>query len=125
LIPEATMAGIPLTYLTVRSRQEADGTVVVSIAGEVDIANVDKVRAAFAPSLADPTVQLVVCDLSRVTFFACSALSALLDVRHQLAERGARIRVVAQNPAVIRPIMVTGLGDTLPVSKDFATALAH
>jgi anti-anti-sigma factor len=112
------------TDFTVRSRPAADGVVVVSVTGEIDLANADELRAAFAPSLADPAVRLVVCDLSRVTFLACSGLSALLDVRQALARRDARIRVVAQNPAVIRPITVTGLRDTLPVSKDFATALA-
>jgi anti-sigma B factor antagonist len=113
------------TVFTVCSRPEANGVVVVSVAGEVDLANADELRAAFAPCLADPAVRLVVCDLSRVTFLACSGLSALLDAQRTLALRDARIRVVAQNPAVIRPITVTGLSDTLPVSHDFTTALAR
>jgi anti-sigma B factor antagonist len=118
------MAGRSVPFFTVRGRPEADGVTVVSVAGEVDLANAGDLRAAFSSSLADPAVRLVVCDLSRVTFLACTGLTALLDVRRALAARGAGIRVVAQNPAITRLLAVTGLGDTLPVSPDFTTALA-
>ncbi|MCA1655305.1 MAG: anti-sigma factor antagonist [Pseudonocardiaceae bacterium] len=109
--------------LDLHTRTMAGGAAVVSVAGEIDLANVADLRAALAAALADSGVQLLVCDLGRVSFLACSGLSALLDAKAALAERGGWIRLVATDPAVLRPLTMSGLLPTLPVSPDVITAL--
>jgi anti-anti-sigma factor len=109
--------------LHIRHLSTSDGVAVVAATGEIDLANVLEFRDAMAPAEADPELRLLVCDLSRVAFVSCSALSTLLDVMAVLGARGARLRVVAHGPAVLRPLSVTGLLDVLPVSPDLAAAL--
>jgi anti-anti-sigma factor len=109
--------------LRITHRSTANAT-VATVAGEIDLANVLDFRAGLRPLLSDPPVGLFVCDMSRVSFVSCSALSVLLDARETLAARGARLRVVANGPAVLRPLAITGLRDVLPVSPDLASALS-
>jgi len=104
-------------------RPVRDGAALVTVTGEIDIATVASLKAALAPLTADPTVRLLVCDLSEVSFFGCAAMSVLLDARAALIRRGARLRLVATRRLVIRPLAVMRLLDVLPVSPDVHTAL--
>lgn len=99
-----------------RTRRPADGIVVVTVVGEVDIATVAPFRAVLAPVSADPEVRLVECDLSRVSFFGCAGVSVLLDARAKLATRGARLEVATASRAVLRTFSVTGMSDLLPMT---------
>ncbi|WP_459708632.1 anti-sigma factor antagonist [Actinophytocola sp. KF-1] len=112
-----------LSSLRIRQRVVTTGVVVVSVAGEIDLATVDGLREGLAPHLADPVTRLLVCDLSQVGFLACSGLSALLDVRSELEERGSRFAVVANSPAVLRPVTITGLVDVLTVRPTLSAVL--
>jgi len=96
---------------------------VVSIAGEVDLATVGKLRDGLSPLLSDPATKLVVCDLTQVSFLACSGLSALLDIQALLGARGARLSVAANSPAVLRPVRITGLEEVLAVRPTVSAAL--
>ncbi len=96
---------------------------VLSIAGEIDLATADQFRDSLSPHLADPATTLLVCDLSQVEFLACSGLSILVDARTALAARGARLSVVGDNLAVLRPVTVTGLLDVLRLSPTLSAAL--
>ena len=109
--------------LRIRRRVVTTGVVVVSVKGEVDLATVDDLRGSLEPHLSDPTTRLLVCDLSQVGFLACSGLSTLLDVRAELEARGARFAIVANSPAVLRPVSVTGLTDVLSVRPTLSTVL--
>jgi anti-anti-sigma factor len=99
-----------------RTRRPADGLVVVTVIGEVDIATVEPFRAVLAPLSADPAVRMLECDLARVSFFGCAGVSVLLGTRVELATRGARLEVVAASRAVLRTLSVTGVADLLPTS---------
>ncbi len=101
--------------LDVRTHAVSADVAHVTVAGEIDLTNVDRFRAALAPLVADAEVRVVVCDLAAVSFFACCGLTVLLDTRMDLGARGARLRLVAASPAVVRPIQLTGLADLLPV----------
>lgn len=117
------MAGSSL--LSIRSRAVADGVSVVTVGGEIDLATVDLLRDSLSPFLADPATTLLVCDLSEVKFLACSGLSVLLDAQTTLSARGARLSVVATSPAVLRPVMVTGLRDMMRVQPNLSAALTQ
>jgi anti-sigma B factor antagonist len=107
----------------VRVRPVRDGVAIVSVVGEIDLATVPILHKALAPVASDPAVRLLVCDLSSVAFFGCSGVSVLLDTRAVLVARGARLRLVADTHAVLRPLGVTGLLGVLPVSPTLPSAL--
>jgi anti-sigma B factor antagonist len=106
-----------------RTRRPADGIVVVTVIGEVDIATVDPFRAVLAPLSTDASVRLVECDLSEVSFFGCAGVTVLLDARAEFAARGARLELAAASHAVLRTLSVTGMSDLLPAPCDGATRL--
>jgi anti-sigma B factor antagonist len=109
--------------LRIRRRVVTTGVVVVSVVGEVDLATVETLRDGLSPHLSDPVTRLLVCDLSQVSFLACSGLSALLDIQATLGARGARLSVVANSAAVLRPVKITGLDATLAVRPTVSAAL--
>ncbi|MFI7678121.1 STAS domain-containing protein [Actinophytocola sp. NPDC049390] len=121
LLQETTLAD--LSSLRIRHRLVTTGVVVVSVGGEVDLATVDTLRDNLTPHVSDPATRLLVCDLSQVGFLACSGLSALLDVRSELEARGARFAVVANSPAVLRPVTITGLPEALGVHPSLSAVL--
>ena len=109
--------------LEVRVRPVRDGVALVTVTGEIDIATVPALRSALFQLASDPAVRLLGCDLSRVSFLGCTGVTALLDVRATLAARGARLRLVADDHVVMRPLSVLGLLDLLPISPDIWTAM--
>lgn len=109
--------------LDVRVRPVRDDVALVSVTGEVDIATAPTWRSALAPMLADPTLRLLVCDLTGLSFLGAAGVSVLLDTHSALAARGVGLRVVAETRVVLRPLAITGLLDLLPVSPDVQTAL--
>lgn len=111
------------SLLRIRGRAVTDGVSVVSVSGEIDLATADLFRESLSPYLSDASTTLLVCDLSRVRFLACSGLSVLVDAQAALRARGARLAVVANNPAVLRPVLVTGLRDTLGTWPSLSAAL--
>ena len=109
--------------LRIQRRVVTTGVVVVSIDGEVDLATVDLLRDSLSPHLSDPVTKLLVCDLTQVSFLACSGLSALLDFQATLGAHGARLSVVATSAAVLRPVTVTGLREVLAVRPTVSAAI--
>lgn len=108
--------------LNVGVRPVRDGVALVTVAGEVDMLTVSSLDRALTPPAADPAVRVLVCDLSGVSFFACSGVTALLGAREAVVGRGASLRLVAHAHAVLRPLAVTGLLALLPVSADLPSA---
>jgi anti-sigma B factor antagonist len=93
---------------TVVVRPTADG-IVVSIAGEFDIAATTEVAATVRPHLASD----IQVDLDAVTFIDSSGLQCLLVLRAEAAEVGGRLRVGNVTPAVARLLELSGLTETL------------
>ncbi|HEX6356148.1 STAS domain-containing protein [Actinophytocola sp.] len=104
-------------------RPLGEGVVLVSVAGEIDIATVGRLRTTLTPLSSDVRVRLLVCDLSEVSFFGCGAVSVLLAAKAALMTRGARLRIVAARNVVLRPLSVMGLLGELSVRPDVRSAL--
>jgi anti-anti-sigma factor len=101
------------------------GVVVVSAEGEIDLANRDALAAALRQVSTEPVVRLLVCDLSATTFLACSGLAVLLDTKAELARRGAVLRVVTDDPTVLRVLDATGQREVLDVRPELDDALTQ
>ncbi|WP_345347530.1 STAS domain-containing protein [Rhodococcus olei] len=98
-------------------------TVIVSVAGEIDVVTADEVQSVLDVVRCSPFDTLVI-DLTRVGFLASAGLRLLVACSHALSADGVGpLRVVADGPATLRPIRLTGLGAHLEVHSSLGAAL--
>ena len=89
-------------------------TAIVEVSGEIDMATAPEVAKTIAS--ADRAADLVVVNLSDVTFLDSSALNMLLHSQRDLADRGVGFRVVSPaDKAVRRVFEITRLTGPLNV----------
>jgi anti-sigma B factor antagonist len=106
--------------LTIRTRR-GPGYVVVTVAGEVDIATVAQLRERLA-ALAVSGVPLV-ADLDQVSFIDATGLGALAGAAREATEHGTSLHVVCARPQTRRLFRVTGLDRQIPLAHDLAEVL--
>jgi anti-sigma B factor antagonist len=106
--------------LTIQARREP-AYVVVTVAGEVDIATVARLRERLA-ALAAGGLPLV-ADLDQVSFIDATGLGALAGAARRAAAHGASLHVVCARPQTRRLFRVTGLDRQIPLARDLAEAL--
>ena len=98
---------------------------VVTVAGEIDLYTVDRLCAAVAAGfdqLRDREV--LVIDLTEVTFLSSHGLQALVDVTLAAQRRREPLAIVVDHTRpVVRPIEVTGLDDVLALFHTVEDAL--
>lgn len=83
-----------------------DGTMVVSVAGEVDMATAPELREWLAQ-----TGGHVIVDLRAVSFLDSSGIGALVEASSRLVEAGGDLRLRKPQPIVRQVLEVTGLAD--------------
>jgi anti-anti-sigma factor len=88
-------------------------TVRVIASGEIDLATVSMLRRHTSFHLAD-SAEIVVLDLSAVSFIDSSGLHALLEAAQS---HGDRLRIVP-SPACLRLFEIAGIRDHLPLIDD-------
>jgi anti-sigma B factor antagonist len=106
--------------LTITARR-GPGYVVVTVAGEVDIATVAELRERLA-ALAVSGVPLV-ADLDQVSFIDATGLGALAGAAREATEHGTSLHVVCARPQTRRLFRVTGLDRQIPLAHDLAEVL--
>jgi len=108
------------------SRRVDNHAVVVQVGGEVDLVSAPVVDGQLraAEALVMPPSP-VVLDLTTTAFFGSSGLALLVKHASRCAELGSRLRVVADQAAVLRPIAVTGIGQLVDVVPTIDQALEH
>lgn len=92
-----------------------DGSTVVWVAGELDIASVPALRDALFRAVDGPGD--VVLDVSDVVFCDASTLAVLVNARNRARARGGRLVVRHPPPAMRRVIDVTRLDGILDVEE--------
>lgn len=101
--------------LTVSS-EKLDNALVVRMTGEVDLNTVDLMDAALAEAAATVTApEIVVADLTDVTFFDSMGVSSLLTARQRCQEHRVALVVVASDRRVLMPIQRTDLDRVVTV----------
>jgi anti-sigma B factor antagonist len=101
---------------------DEDGdAIVVRLRGDLDLYNVEQVRAALAGAV-DRTPARLVVDLDQVDFVDSTALGALVEARRGLG--AGAFRVAAPRPEVRRALEVSGLDRHLDVRTSVDAALA-
>jgi len=91
------------------------------VEGEIDTLTAGSLERALTELLNDAAEVLVV-DLTAVTFLASSGLAVLIRAAHQAGER--RLRLVSTARAVRRPMEITGSDQLFDLYPDRDTALS-
>jgi anti-sigma B factor antagonist len=100
-----------LVSITVTGAPDA---VRIGVRGEVDSSTAPAVRTAVERALGEDLRELTV-DLAGVTFLDSAGLCVLAATHRQATDRGIRLRVLASERAVVRPLQITGLFALLAV----------
>jgi anti-sigma B factor antagonist len=102
--------------------ERREGSVVVRLAGELDLHNATEVRETLLAVAAEAPARLVV-DLAAVEFLDSTALGVLVETRARLADRRS-FALAALGPETHRALQVSGLDRHLPVHDTVEAALA-
>ena len=106
--------------LTIRVRRE-QGYAIVTVAGEVDIATVTRLRESLFELAASG--RTLVVDLDQVSFIDSSGLAALVGTARRAAAHGASLQVVCAQPRIRQLFRLTGLDGQVPLARTLDGAL--
>ena len=104
---------ITLGPLSIRERREG-GVHRLTPIGELDIATVPLLESAFDAVFRDDGVEIVVVDLTELTFMDSTGVHLLLRMR-AACEDADRLRVINGSRAVQRVLDVSGVRAHLPI----------
>jgi anti-anti-sigma factor len=97
---------------------------VLSVAGELDLATAPKVRERLAAAVDSGATEIVV-DLRAVTFMDSIGLAAVLHARSRLREGGRLALVVAPDSYVHLVLEIAGMPRALAIFENRDAAVAH
>ncbi|GII25663.1 hypothetical protein Pme01_52600 [Planosporangium mesophilum] len=95
----------------------ADGTMVVDVRGELDVASTATLRDDLASRVVALRPPAVVIDLGLVTFMDSTALTALINVQRSARSVGATMRVTNPSPFVANLLRTAGVAEALGVGS--------
>jgi anti-sigma B factor antagonist len=101
---------------------ETNGRLVVTVAGEVDLAASDVLRDELERHIAD--AETVVVDCTGITFIDSTGLRAFIDAARRAETAGARFRLAGVPATVTRIFDLAGITDLFTIHPDVARALA-
>jgi len=108
----------PLTSpLRVDSRADGADAVVVTVAGEIDMTNGDRLERGLLAALGSGAGTVAV-DLGEVSFLDSTAINTLIRAHHQAAADGRRLVVTRVRPFVRHVLEITGVLDLLSVPPE-------
>jgi anti-sigma B factor antagonist len=107
--------------LTIRVRHQP-GHILITVAGEIDIATAGRLRERVA-ELAASGLPLIV-GLDQVTFIDATGLGVLVGAARRATAHGGSLRVVCARPQTRKLFRLTGLDRHLRLSATWAEALA-
>ena len=103
--------------LALSTRIGDDGTVIVSVVGDVDAFTAAPLRSVLDAQLEREPPELVL-DLAGVRFLGSAGLALLVETQRAAGARDVPLRLIATTRAVTRALQVTGLMDLFTVSGD-------
>jgi anti-sigma B factor antagonist len=107
------------------STRESDGTLVVDVAGEIDVYTSPKLRERLVGLVNDGANSIVV-NLEDVEFIDSTGLGVLVGVLKRIRARGGSLSLVCQREGLLRVFTITGLEKVFAIfaTVDDATAPA-
>ncbi len=108
--------------LHIDSRKVGEDSVVLSLQGEVDVANSEQMKNAALSVLASGVKRLVV-DLTRTEYIDSAGLGILVGLLKRASEANLELIVAGAQPRVQRVFEITGLNRVFSMQADVASAL--
>jgi anti-sigma B factor antagonist len=99
--------------LELSCRTEEDGSQVVSVTGELDIATAEQAYA-YISDVIDGWPAPVSVDLAGVTFCDASGLGALARVARHARQAGRPLKLISARRSLVKIMRITGLDRTFP-----------
>jgi anti-sigma B factor antagonist len=129
-MPDQKYAGVAFPGGCALSKSDAistsiaqrDGMVIVSVAGEIDLATAPMLETAVDEAIESGPAVLIL-DLSAVTFLASVGLQTLVVTHDRMSPTG-RFAVVADGPATSRPIQLIKLDEMVALYPTVELAVA-
>lgn len=98
--------------------------VVLTAAGEIDVATGPQLRAALSRILEEEGVEVAVLDLTGVRFMGSTGIAVLVDAHWEAGQTGKAVRlVVGETRAVMRPLEAAGVAGMFAEYDDVEKAL--
>ncbi len=104
-------------------RDESD-VVRVAVQGELDVSTAPKLREHLFAAVERGSGRMVV-DLLGVTFIDSTALGVLIGTKERSEQAGIDLRLVMEEPRIIKIFEITGLADTFSIAPTVAEAMSR
>jgi anti-sigma B factor antagonist len=108
--------------LKIDARAAGEGTAVLALVGEVDVATAAQVRQAALKLISDGTRRLII-DLSGTEYLDSSGLGTLVGLLKRIREAGGEMPIAGAQPRVERVFEITGLTQVFRLYDDVDKAL--
>lgn len=110
------------TLQAVRTR--LNGAIILSIRGEVDLANAASLRTELTSAFGTGT-RLIVVDLTDLRYIDSSGINVLLDTHRAFAKDGSAIVLVVGSSMIQRTLKIVGLEELIPMYPTVETAVEN
>lgn len=107
--------------------REISGTMVVDVAGEIDVYTSPKLRERLVALVAGGTVRLVV-NLEHVDFIDSTGLGVLVGILKRVRARDGSLDLVCRQDGLLRVFTITGLDNVFAIHatlEDATEAVEH
>ncbi len=98
------------------TREEVNGTSLVVVRGEIDVASAPELRRHLHELCAGNVASLAV-DLRSVTFLDSSALGVLVGALRRCRESNTQFRLVIDSPRLLKIFEITGLTSVFEITE--------
>ena len=104
--------------------EEIGRTLVARLRGEVDLSNVEDIRARLVAAVSHDAEDMVL-DLTETTYLDSTGVRLLFELAERLHGRRQQLRLVVADTALVRRVIVlTQLDEQVPIVPTLADALA-
>jgi len=104
------------------AESEQRGVPVLGVRGEIDVATSPELGDLLTGLITAGT-ELVIVDLTEVTFIDSTGLGVLVGAVGDMRARGGDLRLVVTQPQIIKLLELTGLDEVFTVMSDASDAV--
>ena len=108
--------------LRVETRTPREGAAVIALSGEVDVYTSPRVKQEIVDLLNGGTIKLLV-DLSGVEYLDSTGLGVLIGGLKRAREREGDLKLLCDNPRILRIFEITGLTKIFEIHRTEAEAM--